>query len=66
MFVLIAIFFFGPETLKGFILVMIFGTVVGTYSSIFFATPILYEIYKDKKLEPYKEKVVNPEDKIVV
>lgn len=65
-FVLLTIFFFGPESLRGFILVMVFGTFVGTYSSIFIAAPLLYEINKNKKLQVYKKKVVNPEDKIVV
>ena len=65
-FVLTTIFFFGPETIKWFILVMIFGTIVGTYSSIFIAAPILFEVNKNKKLSVYKKVVVNPEDKIVV
>jgi len=65
-FVLITIFFFGPETISWFILVMLFGTIVGTYSSIFIASPILYITNKDKKLSVYKKVVVNPDDKIVV
>lgn len=39
--VLLAIFLFGGETLKYFSLVMIVGIIVGTYSSLFLATPIL-------------------------
>ncbi len=65
-FVLFTIFIFGPETLRGFILAMIFGTIVGTYSSIFIASPLLYEFNKNKKLSEYKEKIIRPEDKIVV
>ncbi len=65
-FVLLTIFFFWPETLRGFILVMIFGTFVGTYSSIFIAAPLLYELNKNKKLEVYKKKEIKAEDKIVV
>lgn len=42
--VLVAMFFFGPESIKGFILALIFGTVVGTYSSIAVAAPLLYDI----------------------
>ena len=30
--VLLAMFIFGPESIKGFVLAMIFGTVVGTWS----------------------------------
>jgi preprotein translocase subunit SecF len=45
---------------------MIFGTLVGTYSSIFIAAPILYQVNKNKKLTVYKKIEINPEDKIVV
>ena len=38
---LISIYFFGGEILKGFSFAMILGVLVGTYSSIFVATPIL-------------------------
>jgi preprotein translocase subunit SecF len=41
LFALFSIFFFGGETLKYFSLVMIVGIVVGTYSSLFMAAPIL-------------------------
>ena len=40
--VLVALIFIGPPTLFYFILVILIGTVVGTYSSIFLASPILY------------------------
>ena len=66
LFVLTTIFVFWPETISWFILVMMFGTIVGTYSSIFIAAPILFQVNKDKKLSVYKKAVVNPEDKIVV
>jgi len=66
LFVLTTIFLFWPETIKWFILVMIFGTLIGTYSSIFIAAPILYEVNKHKKLTVYKKVVVDPNDKIVV
>ncbi len=66
LFVLFTILIMWPETLGGFILTMIFWTIVWTYSSIFIASPLLYEINKNKKLEIYKEKIYNPDDKIVV
>jgi preprotein translocase subunit SecF len=66
LFVLITIFLFGPETIKGFILVMIFWTIVGTYSSIFIASPILYIVNKNKTISVYKKLDIKPEDKIVV
>ena len=39
--VLVALAIFGGEVIKGFAYAMIFGLVVGTYSSIFIAAPIL-------------------------
>lgn len=45
-FVLIALFFFGPAPLKYFVLTILVGTVVGTYSSIFIASPILVVLHK--------------------
>ncbi len=65
-FVLTTIFLFWPESINWFILAMIFGTVVGTYSSIFIASPLLYEFNKSKDLSQYKEKTYNPDEKIVV
>lgn len=44
--VLLAMFFFGPESLSGFTLALLFGTVVGTYSSICVASPLLVDITK--------------------
>ncbi|HUW71830.1 MAG TPA: protein translocase subunit SecF [Candidatus Humimicrobiaceae bacterium] len=41
LFVLIAIFFLGGETLKYFALVLILGIIAGTYSSFFLVSPIL-------------------------
>ena len=38
---LLSIFFFGGEILKGFSLAMILGVILGTYSSIFIANPVL-------------------------
>lgn len=66
LFVLITIFLFWPDSISGFTLVMIFWTIVWTYSSIFLASPLLYEMNKNKKLWVFKKKEVNIEDKIVV
>ncbi len=41
--VLLVIFIFGGEVLRGFIFAILFGIVVGTYSSLFVASPILYD-----------------------
>ncbi|WP_228235208.1 protein translocase subunit SecDF [Allomuricauda sp. M10] len=49
--VLLAIFVFGGESLRGFMFAMIIGVVVGTYSSIFVATPLMFDALK-KKIAP--------------
>ena len=48
LFSLLAIFFFGGESLKYFSLALILGIGFGTYSSIFLATPLLVTFYKLK------------------
>jgi len=44
--VLTIIFFLGGEMIRGFIFAMMVGVVVGTYSSLFIATPIAYDLSK--------------------
>ncbi|MCF1192589.1 protein translocase subunit SecDF [Mangrovimonas sp. AS39] len=44
--VLLAIFFFGGDSIRGFMFALIVGVVVGTYSSLFIATPIMYDSVK--------------------
>lgn len=44
--VLLSIFFFGGDSIKGFTFALIVGIVVGTYSSIFIASPILFDFTK--------------------
>ena len=39
--ILVAMFFFGGSTLKFFTLALIVGVIIGTYSSIFIAAPLL-------------------------
>ena len=39
---LVALYFFGGEVIRGFTVIMIWGVVIGTYSTIYIATPILY------------------------
>ena len=46
--VLIAIFIFGGESIRGFMFALIIGVMVGTYSSVFIATPIMFDSYKKK------------------
>ena len=46
--VLLAIFLFGGEVIRGFIFALMFGVVIGTYSSVFVATPISYDLISKK------------------
>ncbi|HVN56917.1 MAG TPA: protein translocase subunit SecDF [Bacteroidales bacterium] len=41
--VLLAIFFFGGAVIRGFVFAMLVGVVVGTYSSVFVATSLVYD-----------------------
>ena len=51
--VLLAIFIFGGDSIKGFMFALIVGVIVGTYSSLFVASPIMYDttVKLDKKKE---------------
>ena len=42
--VLLAIFCFGGETIRGFVFALMLGVIIGTYSTLFVATPIAYDI----------------------
>ena len=42
--VLIAIFCFGGETIRGFVFALLIGVIVGTYSSLCVATPLAFDI----------------------
>ena len=42
--VLLAIFIFGGETIQGFVFALLVGVIVGTYSSLFIASPIAFDI----------------------
>jgi len=52
--VMLAIFFFGGDSIKGFMFALIVGVVVGTYSSLFVATPIMFDATKNKKEDTKK------------
>ena len=44
--VLLAIFIFGGESIRGFMFALIVGVLVGTYSSLFIATPVMFDTVK--------------------
>ena len=46
--VLLAIFLFGGEAIRGFMFALIVGVIVGTYSSMFIATPIMFDTLRRK------------------
>ena len=41
---MLAIAIFGGEVIRGLAVALIIGIVVGTYASIFIATPIMYDV----------------------
>ncbi|WBX76191.1 protein translocase subunit SecDF [Tenacibaculum ovolyticum] len=49
--VMLAIFFFGGDSIKGFMFALIVGVVVGTYSSLFVATPVMFDVSKKEGKE---------------
>ena len=55
--VLLAIFIFGGTSIKGFVFALLIGIIVGTYSSLFVATPLSYDFRKrfGKKAEIIKK-----------
>ncbi len=57
-FVIIILFTFGGETIKGFTFAMLIGVLIGTYSSLCIGTPVLvdFSTSKNNKLEPASAK----------
>ena len=45
---LLSIFIFGGETIRGFVFALLIGVIVGTYSSVFIATPLAYDMISKK------------------
>jgi SecD/SecF fusion protein len=57
--VVLALYFFGGVVLRDFALAMILGVLVGTYSSVFVASPIVFAWRKEaKRVEVKRDKVV--------
>lgn len=48
--VLLAIFIFGGESIRGFMFALIVGVIVGTYSSVFIATPVMFDTQVKKQV----------------
>ena len=49
--VLLIMFIFGGESIRGFIFAMLVGIIVGTYSSLFIATPALVDTMKKRDIQ---------------
>ena len=45
----LALLFLGGEVLKGFSIAMLWGIVIGTYSSLFIAAPVLYYVQPNRR-----------------
>ena len=56
--VLLAIFIFGGDTIRGFIFALLVGVLAGTFSSVFLSTPFAYVLMKGHK----KDKQIEAED----
>ncbi len=56
--VLLIIFIFGGDSIRGFVFALMLGVVVGTYSSLYIASPLVVELSDEMgaKLEENKEK----------
>jgi preprotein translocase subunit SecF len=57
MLALIALYVFGGEVLRGFTFTMIWGVIIGTYSSIFIASPVLILLGTNREDAKAKAKV---------
>ncbi len=61
-FVLFIIFLFGGEVIRGFVFALMIGVLVGTYSSLFIATPVAFDtLKKEEKKEEKKKELVKKE-----
>ncbi len=53
--VLLAIFLFGGEVIRGFVCALLFGVIAGSFSTIFVATPVAYDLMKRTKEQDEKK-----------
>ena len=57
--VLLTMFLFGGESIRGFIFAMLIGIIVGTYSSLFIATPVLVDTMTKGDIQDIEERHFN-------
>ena len=58
-FVLLIIFLFGGEVIRGFMFALMVGVIVGTYSSLFVASPIMVDTIKKSDTDKKKILTIN-------
>jgi len=63
--VLLAMFILGADSLRGFLYALIVGVIVGTYSSMFIATPIMYDTAKKGDAAESLKKKANEEEEVL-
>ncbi len=61
--VLLAIFIFGGDTIRGFIFALLVGVLAGTFSSVFLSTPFAYVLMKGNKKDKQIEEENAPKKK---
>ena len=61
--VLLAIFIFGGETIRGFVFALLVGMLAGTFSSLFIASPLAYKLFKGKEYDVQLEQVADKKRK---
>lgn len=54
--VLLSLFFFGGDSIEGFVVALMVGVLIGTYSSIFIASPVLVTFEEMAKRKFHKKK----------
>jgi SecD/SecF fusion protein len=52
--VVLILFIFGGSSIKGFAFALVVGIVVGTYSSLFIATPVMFDLSKNLQFDETK------------
>jgi SecD/SecF fusion protein len=60
LFVVLILFIFGGETLRGFSFAMLVGVISGIYSTLFIATPLLLDTTPENDNKPLPATPVTP------
>ncbi|AJA69598.1 protein-export membrane protein, SecD/SecF family [Myroides sp. A21] len=64
--VLLIMFVFGGDSIRGFIFAMLIGIIVGTYSSLFLATPVLVDTMPRKDKEEIERRHREAQEEMLV